>query len=44
MFADAGTGFDHECLQALERWYDRVEMHSRVDEQLQAIDRLLAEL
>ncbi len=44
MFADAGTGFDHDCLHALERWYDRVEMHSRVDEQLQAVDRLLAEL
>ncbi|HEY4312898.1 MAG TPA: HD domain-containing phosphohydrolase [Pirellulales bacterium] len=44
MFADAGAGFDRECLQALARWYDRVEMQSRVDEQLQAVDRLLAEL
>lgn len=44
MFADAGAGFDHDCLHALGNWYDEVEMQSRVDEQLQAVERLVAEL
>ena len=39
MFADAGAGFDHDCLHALDRWYDAVEMQSRVEQQLQAVER-----
>jgi putative nucleotidyltransferase with HDIG domain len=44
MDADAGAGFDPECLGALERWYERHEMQSRVDKQLREVDRLLADL
>ena len=41
---DAGSGVDPECLRALERWLDRHAMESRVEAQLAAVDRLVAEL
>jgi putative nucleotidyltransferase with HDIG domain len=44
MWADAGTGIDPDCLCALERWHDRTETQSRVDEQLREVERLVAEL
>ena len=44
MTSQVGTAFDPECLAALDRWYDQSQMSSRVDEQLCAVDRLLAEL
>jgi hypothetical protein len=31
-------------LHALDRWYDAVEMESRVEQQLQAVERLVADL
>jgi putative nucleotidyltransferase with HDIG domain len=44
MSEQVGSGFDPDCLAALERWYEGSQMQSRVDEQLQEVDRLLAEL
>jgi HD-GYP domain-containing protein (c-di-GMP phosphodiesterase class II) len=41
---DSGTGLDPECVAALKRWHDRQELESRVDAQLNAVDRLMAEL
>jgi putative nucleotidyltransferase with HDIG domain len=41
---DAGSGVDPECLRALERWVDRHALESRVEAQLDEVDRLLAEL
>lgn len=44
MAKDAGNGIDPECFAALEHWVDRNSLHSRVEAQLQEVDRLLAEL
>ena len=44
MAKDAGTAIDADCFAALERWLDRNSLESRVDAQLQEVDRLLAEL
>ncbi|MEX0725994.1 MAG: HD domain-containing phosphohydrolase [Planctomycetaceae bacterium] len=41
---DAGKGVDHECLEALQQWYDRHTFGSRVDDQLAAVERLVSEL
>lgn len=41
---DAGPGVDPECLSALERWHDRNELGSRVDEQLREVEHLFAQL
>jgi putative nucleotidyltransferase with HDIG domain len=37
---DLGRGIDAECLQALERWQDQHALESRVDAQLQEVERL----
>jgi putative nucleotidyltransferase with HDIG domain len=44
MTKDAGAGIDHECLDALVRWQDRNSLTSRVESQLQEVDRLLSEI
>jgi putative nucleotidyltransferase with HDIG domain len=44
MGADAGSGVDPECLAGLERWLAHTEMASRVEAQLNEVDRLVAEL
>jgi putative nucleotidyltransferase with HDIG domain len=44
MSQDAGRGIDPDCLHALERWQDRNQLESRVEAQMQEVDRLLAEL
>jgi len=44
MQADAGTAFDHDCFAALIHWHEQHALTSRVDAQLQQVDRLIAEL
>jgi putative nucleotidyltransferase with HDIG domain len=44
MSADAGTGIDPECFDALQRWRERGELGSRVEEQMREVERLVAEL
>lgn len=44
MSKDAGNGIAPECFAALEQWLERNSLHSRVEAQLQEVDRLLAEL
>lgn len=44
MAKDAGNGIDPECFAALEHWVDQNSLQSRVEAQLQEVDRLLAEL
>jgi putative nucleotidyltransferase with HDIG domain len=44
MSADAGAGVDPDCFAALQRWWNRTSLESRVNEQMQAVDDLLAEL
>ena len=41
---EAGTGLDPECVASLKRWQERHELNSRVESQLNEVDRLLAEL
>ncbi len=41
--ADVGQGVDRDCVEALERWQDRRQLESRVELQMQELDRLLAE-
>ncbi|MDB5386402.1 MAG: hypothetical protein JWM11_2048 [Planctomycetaceae bacterium] len=41
---DAGKGVDPECLEALRIWLEKRQFESRVESQLEAIDRLVAEL
>jgi HD-GYP domain-containing protein (c-di-GMP phosphodiesterase class II) len=41
---DSGTGLDPDCVDALMRWHDRQAFESRVEAQLTAVDRLMAEL
>jgi putative nucleotidyltransferase with HDIG domain len=41
---DTGKGVDVECVAALCRWYDKNEPASRVEKQIEAVDRLLSEL
>ncbi len=43
MNAEAGPGFDPDCVRALARWYDRSQLKSRVEAQLAEVDRLLSE-
>jgi putative nucleotidyltransferase with HDIG domain len=44
MSRDAGQGVDPECFSALQRWQDRNQLGSRVESQMNEVDRLLAEL
>ena len=44
MSRDRGTGIDADCFSALERFQDRTQLASRVEGQLAAVDRLVAEL
>jgi putative nucleotidyltransferase with HDIG domain len=44
LIKDAGTAFDHACVAAVQRWHDRYEQKSRVDQQLEAVERLVSEL
>ncbi|HWA99520.1 MAG TPA: HD domain-containing phosphohydrolase [Pirellulales bacterium] len=44
MSKDVGCGIDGDCFHALERWQERHALPSRVDDQLAAVDRLVAEL
>ncbi len=41
---DAGKGVDPDCVAALQTWYEKHEHASRVDSQLEAVERLVAEL
>ena len=40
---DAGQGVDADCLAAVERWHDRAVLPSRVETQLEQVERLIAE-
>jgi len=42
MSNDAGSGIDPECFAALVNWRERTQLESRVEAQLDEIDRLLA--
>ena len=42
--SDVGTGVDAECLEALNRWYDRTRFECRVEDQLEQVDSLLSGL
>ena len=42
--SEAGRGFDADCIDALHRWFGHQEFESRVEEQMQEVERLLAEL
>ena len=44
MSAEVGVGVDPDCLHALERWQDGNQLQSRVEAQMQEVERLLAEL
>ncbi len=44
MARDAGTGIDPECFHALERWQDGHQLESRVEAQMNEVDRLLSEI
>ncbi len=44
MSRDSGPGFDPDCLAAFRRWHDGNTLASRVDAQMQEVDRLLAEI
>ncbi len=44
MTADSGTGLDPDCLEALIHWQDTHSLASRVEAQLQEVERLVAEL
>ena len=44
MRGDCETAFDHDCLEALWRWLDRNDLESRVEAQLEAVERLVDEL
>lgn len=44
MRADVGAGVDGECFAALQRWRDRSELQSRVEDQLREVERLVSEL
>jgi putative nucleotidyltransferase with HDIG domain len=39
MSHDGGSGVDSDCLHALERWQDHHQLESRVEAQLEAVDR-----
>ncbi|MFO1022999.1 MAG: HD domain-containing phosphohydrolase [Planctomycetales bacterium] len=41
---DIGTAVDGDCVRALEAWYERNELRSRIDQQFEEIDRLFASL
>jgi HD-GYP domain-containing protein (c-di-GMP phosphodiesterase class II) len=41
---DAGTGLDPDCVEAVKRWHDQHALKSRVETQLNELDRLIAEL
>jgi putative nucleotidyltransferase with HDIG domain len=41
---DVGRGIDQDCLVAVRQWHDGHELQSRVEMQLQEVDRLLSEL
>jgi putative nucleotidyltransferase with HDIG domain len=41
---DAGTGLDPDCVEAVKRWHDQHALKSRVEAQLNELDRLIAEL
>lgn len=40
---DAGRGIDADCLLALERWHDQTALPSRVELQLEQVEKLMAE-
>jgi len=40
---DSNRGVDADCLEALERWHEGEQLPSRVDAQLEAVDRLMAQ-
>ena len=41
---DAGAGVDRDCVNALFEWYERTDIESRIEDQLDQVDRLLSEL
>jgi HD-GYP domain-containing protein (c-di-GMP phosphodiesterase class II) len=44
MSKDVGSGIDAECFEAVRRWHDRSALASRVEQQLQEVERLISEL
>jgi HD-GYP domain-containing protein (c-di-GMP phosphodiesterase class II) len=40
---DSGQGVDPDCLAAVERWHDQKALPSRVEAQLEQVERLIAE-
>ena len=41
---DSGKAFDPDCVKAVQNWYEKHELASRVEDQLEAIERLVAEM
>ncbi|MEI6540020.1 MAG: hypothetical protein WCO86_10935 [Planctomycetota bacterium] len=41
---DSGTAFDPDCVAALQCWYEKHELASRAESQMEAVERLVAEL
>ncbi len=41
---DSGSAVDAECVGALTQWYERYQLASRVDDQLECVERLVSEL
>ena len=44
MSREVGTGIDGDCFAALEKWHERHDVMSRVEDQMAEVDRLLGEL
>jgi len=40
---DKGKGIDGDCFEALQRWQNQAQFTSRVEQQIQEVDRLLSE-
>jgi HD-GYP domain-containing protein (c-di-GMP phosphodiesterase class II) len=40
---DVGTGVDADCLEAVQRWRAARELPSRVESQLEEVERLLTQ-
>lgn len=41
---ETGKGVDHDCVDAVQMWYDQHALASRVDDQYEAVERLRSEI
>jgi putative nucleotidyltransferase with HDIG domain len=44
MLRDVGSAIDADCFHALQRWQERNQLASRVEDQIREVDRLISEL